>query len=136
MPLAEDLQEVVGGLVRRMRSVSPARELSLTQVSILKRLDREGPAAVADLARADKIRHQSAATAVAALVERGLVDKTPDQHDLRRKLLRITPEGRRILIERRDVGHEHLADLIADRLSAAERQQVALSLILLRRLLD
>jgi len=136
VPLAEDLQEVVGALVRLMRSVSPASGMSLSQVSILKRLDREGPATVADLARADKIRHQSAATAVAALVDRGLLRKTPDEHDLRRKLLEITPDGRRILAERRDAGHEHLADLVDDRLTAAEREQVATSLTLLRRLLD
>ena len=136
LPMAEDLQEVVGALVRLMRSVSPASGLSLSQVSILKRLDREGPATVADLARADKIRHQSAATAVAALVEQGLLHKTPDEHDLRRKLLMITDDGRRILAERRDAGQEHLAELIDERFTAAEREHIARSLELLRRLLD
>ncbi|MBU3066756.1 MarR family transcriptional regulator [Nocardia sp. NEAU-G5] len=134
--LAEDLQQLVGVLVRRMRTASPARELSLTQVSILKRLDREGPATVADLARADKIRHQSAATAVATLVDRGLLHKSPDKHDLRRKLLHLTPEGHRILAERREAGHEHLADLLAERFTTAERAHIAGSLVLLRRLLD
>jgi DNA-binding MarR family transcriptional regulator len=134
--LAEDLQQLVGVLVRRMRTASPARELSLTQVSILKRLDREGPATVADLARADKIRHQSAATAVAALVDRGLLAKSPDEHDLRRKLLHLTPDGRRILAERREAGHEHLATLLADRFTLTERTHIADSLQLLHRLLD
>ena len=41
-----------------MRSVSPAHDVSLSQVSLLKRLGREGPHAVADLSRLDKITRQ------------------------------------------------------------------------------
>ncbi|WP_433684049.1 MarR family winged helix-turn-helix transcriptional regulator [Nocardia sp. CA-119907] len=134
--IAEELQSIVGALVRSMRSASPGRELSLSQVSVLKRLDREGPATVSDLARADKLRHQSVAATVAALVERGLVHRTVDSEDLRRKLLILTEDGRALLTERRLAGHEHLAELIDDRLTAAERKQLATSLPLLRRLLD
>jgi hypothetical protein len=53
-----------------------------------------------------------------------------------RHVLEITPDGRRILAERRDPGHDHLADLIDDRLTAADQDQVATSLTLPRRLLD
>lgn len=134
--IAEELQSIVGALVRRMRSASPGRELSLSQVSVLKRLDREGPATVSDLARADKLRHQSVAATVAALVDRGLVSRTVDSEDLRRKLLILTEDGRALLTERRLAGHGHLAELIDDRLTAAERKQLATSLPLLRRLLD
>ncbi|MFX0575284.1 MarR family winged helix-turn-helix transcriptional regulator [Nocardia nepalensis] len=134
--IAEELQSVVGALVRRMRAVSPGRELSLSQVSVLKRLDREGPATVADLARADKLRHQSMAATVATLVDRGLLRRTTDSFDLRRKLLTLTEGGRALLTERRMTGQEHLAELIGDRLNAAERERVAASLVLLRRLLD
>jgi DNA-binding MarR family transcriptional regulator len=135
-PLAEHLQMVVAALVRRQRSVSPARELTLSQVSILKRLDREGPATVADLARAEKIRHQSVAATVAVLVERGWVRRVTDESDLRRRLLTITDEGLRILAERREAGHEHLADLLAERFTADERTHIARSVVLFQRLLD
>ncbi|MFJ4651961.1 MarR family winged helix-turn-helix transcriptional regulator [Nocardia sp. NPDC088792] len=134
--LADELQDVVGALVRRMRSASPSREVSLTQVSILKRLDREGTATVADLARADKIRHQSVNVAVAALIERGLVHKTADTADLRRKLLGLTDAGRTLLAERREAGSGHIAELIADRMDQAEQQQVSAALVLLRRLIE
>ncbi|MGW4245746.1 MarR family winged helix-turn-helix transcriptional regulator [Nocardia sp. NPDC004722] len=133
--IAEELQAVVSGLVRRMRAVSPSRDVSPSQVSILKRLDRDGPATVADLARADQIRHQSVATAVAALVERGLLSRTTDDHDLRRKLLSITETGRALLSERRGAGHGHIAELIGERLTGAERRQLAESLPLLERLI-
>ena len=68
--IADELQLVVGALVRQMRSVSPARDTSLSQVSILKRLDREGPHTVAELARLDKITHQSVTVPVNALAGR------------------------------------------------------------------
>lgn len=134
--IADELQVVVGALVRRARAVSPAREVTLSQVSILKRLDREGPHTVAGLARLDKISHQSVAVSVAGLVDRGLVRRVPDAHDGRRKLLILTGEGERLLAERREAGHESLTEAIAGRLSDAERAHLSQALVLLRRLLD
>ncbi|MFE4456287.1 MarR family winged helix-turn-helix transcriptional regulator [Nocardia tengchongensis] len=134
--LADNLQSVVGALVRRMRAASPRRAISLSQVSILKRLDREGQATVADLARADKIRHQSVATAAATLIDRDLIRRTTDPTDLRRKLLELTPAGRELLTERREAGSGHLADLLDERMTATERKQLSQALDLLRRLID
>jgi DNA-binding MarR family transcriptional regulator len=133
--IADELQFVVGALVRQMRSVSPARDMSLSQVSILKRLDREGPHAVAELARLDKITHQSITVSVNALVDRGLVRRVADTGDLRRKLLVITGDGTQLLAGRREAGLENLASAIADRLSNAERTRLSQALPLMRRLL-
>ena len=134
--IADELQFVVGALVRQMRSVSPARDMSLSQVSILKRLDREGPHAVAELARLDKITHQSVTVSVNALVDRGLVRRVADSGDLRRTLLVITGDGTQLLAERREAGLENLASAIAYRLSDAERTRLSQALPLMRRLLD
>ncbi|MFF0456946.1 MarR family winged helix-turn-helix transcriptional regulator [Nocardia africana] len=134
--IAEELQSVVGALVRRMRSASPARRISLSQLSILKRLDREGPATVADLARADKVRHQTVAVAVSALEGRGLLMRTPDPDDQRRKRLHITDAGLDLLSERREAGYGHLAELIATRLTPAEQRQLAATLPILSKLLE
>jgi DNA-binding MarR family transcriptional regulator len=133
--IADELQSVVGALVRQMRSVSPARDISLSQVSILKRLDREGPHTVADLARLDKITHQSVTVSVNTLVDRGLVRRAADPGDLRRKLLIITGEGIRLLAERREAGLENLATVISERLDEPERAQLSRALELMRRLL-
>lgn len=134
--IADELQFLLGALVRQARAVSPARAVNLSQVSILKRLEREGPHTVADLARLDKITHQSVAVSVAGLVDRGLVRRVPDSTDLRRKLLVITQEGERLLAERREAGRENFTDAIAGRLSGAERARLSEALVLLRRLLD
>ena len=133
--IADELQLVVGALVRQMRSVSPRRDISLSQVSILKRLDREGPRTVAELARLDKITHQSVTVLVNALVGRGMVRRVSDQDDLRRRLLVITSDGMQLLAERREAGLENLANVIADRLSDAERALLSQALPLMRRLL-
>jgi DNA-binding MarR family transcriptional regulator len=133
--IADELQSVVGALVRQMRSVSPARDISMSQVSILKRLDREGPHTVADLARLDKITHQSVTVSVNTLVDRGLVRRAADPGDLRRKLLIITGEGIRLLAERREAGLENLATVISERLDEPERAQLSRALELMRRLL-
>jgi DNA-binding MarR family transcriptional regulator len=133
--VADELQFVVGALVRQMRSVSPAHDISLSQVSILKRLDREGFHTVADLARLDKITHQSVTVSVNALANRGLVRRVADQDDLRRKLLVITDDGAQLLAERREAGLESLASAITDRLSDAERTRLSQALPLMRRLL-
>jgi DNA-binding MarR family transcriptional regulator len=62
--------------------------------------------------------------------------RTADEHDLRRKLLVITDEGRQLLTERSAAGYEHLADLITDRMNDAEQKHLSKSLMLLRRLID
>ncbi|GAA1663938.1 MarR family winged helix-turn-helix transcriptional regulator [Fodinicola feengrottensis] len=134
--IADELQFVVGALVRRQRAVSPAAAVTLSQVSILKRLDRDGPYTVADLARLDKITHQSITVSVTSLVERSLVRRVPDPHDQRRKLLVITADGQRLLTERREAGHDNLTDAIASRLSRTEQAHLSGALGLLRRLLD
>lgn len=133
--IGDELQFMVGALVRQMRSASPAHNISLSQVSVLKRLDREGPHAVADLARLEKITHQSITVSVDALAERGLVRRIPDPGDRRRKLVTITSDGQRLLTERREAGAENLAAAIASRLTGAERAHLARAIPLMRRLL-
>lgn len=133
--IADELQLVVAALVRQMRSASPAHNISMSQVTVLKRLARAGPHAVADLARLDKITHQSVTASVDALAGRGLVSRVPDPGDRRRKLVSITGEGLRLLAERREANVEDLAVAIASRLNRNERASLARAIPLLRRLL-
>jgi len=134
--VADGLQFVVGALVRQMRSVSPSHDISLSQVSVLKRLDREGPRTIADLARLDKITHQSVTASVDALADRGLVRRVPDPGDRRRKLVTITGGGQKLLTERREAGAENLTAAIASRLTGTERAHLARAISLMRRLLS
>lgn len=93
--LAEELAIAIGLLVRRIRANAPPelREFSWTQKGVLSRLEREGPATAADLARAEAVKPQSMAVAIASLVELGLVERTPHPTDGRQMNIRLTSKG-------------------------------------------
>ncbi|MCX5072398.1 MarR family transcriptional regulator [Streptomyces sp. NBC_00513] len=132
---AEELQLALGMLVRQMRAAAGGG-ISLSQMSVLKRLDRLGPCTASELARAEKIRPQSVIATVNSLQAEGLVVRTPHPTDGRRRPISLTPEGRALVSERREAGHGRLAELIVERLSPAEQRMVADVVPLLRRLAE
>lgn len=132
---AEELQLALGLLVRQMRAAAGGG-ITLSQMSVLKRLDRLGPHTASELARAEKIRPQSVIATVNALEAEGLVVRTPHPTDGRRLPISLTPEGRALVSERREAGHGRLAELIAERLSPSEQRMVAEVVPLLRRLAE
>lgn len=132
---AEELQLTLGMLVRQMRTAA-GDGLSLSQVSVLKRLEKLGPSTASDLARAEKIRSQSVMATVTTLQADGYVTRTPHPTDGRRLLISLTPEGRALVRERREAGHGRIAELIAERLTPAEQRLLAEAVPLLRRLAE
>ncbi|MER5811227.1 MarR family transcriptional regulator [Streptomyces sp. NPDC002033] len=132
---AEELQLALGMLVRQMRAATGGG-ISLSQMSVLKRLDRLGEATSADLARAEKIRPQSLIATVNSLRADGYVTRTPHPTDGRRLLVSLTDRGRALVRERREAGHGRLAELMAERLTPGERRLLAEAVPLLRRLAE
>ena len=63
----QDFTQAIGLLVRRLRAAGRSQDLSLTESAVLARLDREGPATTADLARAEGVKPQSMGATVSAL---------------------------------------------------------------------
>jgi DNA-binding MarR family transcriptional regulator len=70
---------------------------------------------------------------VADLEEAGLVARTPDASDARRRLIALTPGGRQVLRDRRSARSERLADVLASDFTESERQQLAAAGPLLER---
>ncbi|MEV7726413.1 MarR family transcriptional regulator [Streptomyces sp. NPDC087917] len=132
---AEELQLALGMLVRQMRAASQGG-ISLSQMSVLKRLDRLGPSTAAELARAEKIRPQSAIATVHSLLTEGYVLRTPHPTDGRRLLISLTERGRTLVRERREAGQGRIAELMAGRLSPEEQVRLAEAVPLLRRLAE
>src|SRR5436853_2010628 len=91
----------MGREVRRLRQAHQPGELTLTEVSVLARLDRDGPASPGGLAESERVRPQAMANTLAALEQRELVTRTPDPFDGRRVAMSITSSGRRLLLGRR-----------------------------------
>lgn len=133
MRMAADLRACLGPLVRRLRQVRPDGELTLSQTSVLVRIDREGPTTPGRLADAEGIRAQSMCTIVSALQERGLVVRSPDPDDGRRVVVSLTAAGVEGLHGARRERARRLTRAIDDELSAAEREQLAAALPLLAR---
>jgi len=132
--LASDLRVVIGQLVRRLRA--ERRDLSLAQVTVLGRLDRVGPCGVSDLAAGERVRPQSMASTVAALLAAGLVSRAPDPGDRRRVLIALTRAGREALAVDRRRREGWLADAIRGDLSPTEQRALADAAVLLARIAE
>jgi DNA-binding MarR family transcriptional regulator len=132
--IAGDLRVVIGSLIRRLRA--ERRDMSLAQVTVLGRVDRDGPAAISALAGSEHVRPQSMAATVAALEAAGLVTRRPDAADRRRVVIDLTPEGRDALAADRRRREGWLADAIERDLTVDERRTLADAVRLLRRLAD
>ncbi|MFB6819678.1 MarR family winged helix-turn-helix transcriptional regulator [Streptomyces sp. NPDC056347] len=132
--LAVRLSAVVGRLLRRLRATSSGGLLTPTQRAVLARLDREGPATTAALARAEYVRPQSMRLTLGALENQGLVGRSPDPDDGRKSVVSLTAAGAATLAEVRAAKHDWLAEALAAGLDGAERRTVAEAVELLDRL--
>jgi len=79
--LAAELAAVAGRLKRRLREEANFGDFTPSQISVIQRLERDGPATVTALAQAEGVRPQSMGATVAVLREAGLVEGTPDPND-------------------------------------------------------
>jgi DNA-binding MarR family transcriptional regulator len=91
----EDFAMALGLLVRRIRAgaAPDLQEFSWTQQAVLRRLEKNGPATSADLARAEGVRPQSMSTALGLLEEMGLVERKPHPTDGRQINMKLTARG-------------------------------------------
>ena len=119
-----DFARTIGRLTRRLRAAAAQHELSLTESAVLARLDREGPATTAELARAEGMRPQSMSAAIAALEERGLIDRRPHPSDGRQVNITLTEKGAAVRNSSRDLKRAWLAQATGT-LEEEERQILA-----------
>ena len=134
--LAAELRALVGKLKRRLREQANTGDLTPSQVSVVLRLEREGPATTSNLARAEGMRPQSMATVVAALEAAGLVEGAPDPTDGRQTLMSLTDACRKMILDGRAARQDWLSRTLQARLSAQEQDTLAGAVELLKRLVD
>jgi DNA-binding MarR family transcriptional regulator len=130
-----DLRVVVGRIVRRLRQAHATGEATLSELSVLSRLDREGPATPGELAALERVRPQAMGATLTALEQRGLVGRTPDTGDGRRVLMSVTAAGRRVLVDRRSLNTQRMAHALQG-LSQADQRRLVSMIPLLERLAD
>ncbi|MGO8947604.1 MAG: MarR family winged helix-turn-helix transcriptional regulator [Ktedonobacterales bacterium] len=129
-----ELRALIGRLSRRLRQAQTADEITLSQASVLKRLEQDGPATTVVLAAAERVRPQSLGATLSALEHLGLVARRPDPDDGRCVVITLTPAGQEALDGVRRNRDELLARALADGFTEGERQALIMTLPLLDRL--
>ena|ERR1700754_2950236 len=109
---AAALQIAVGRLVRRLRQTHVPGDLTLSEASVLSRLDRDGATTSSELANGERVKPQAMGATIQTLEQRALVSRAPDPDDGRRVVITITPDGRRLLTDRRSLKTHALAEAI------------------------
>jgi len=136
LALASELRGLVGQFKRLFRDQASLGDMTLSQVAVLGRLDRDGPATVSSLARVAGVRPQSMGATVAALETAGLVSGAPDPNDGRQTIWSLTPACREWIRLGRAAREDWLFHKIQQKLSAGEQEQLASGLALLKRLTE
>ncbi|MFI7029324.1 MarR family winged helix-turn-helix transcriptional regulator [Microbispora rosea] len=121
---AGDAWVAVSRLVRRLRELDAAGDLSSGQVSVLVRLAKHGPASASELAAAERVRPQSMAAIVQALERAGLVERHRDPEDGRRQLVTLTELGRERRLDDRRAREAWLARALQDHCTEAQLRTI------------
>jgi DNA-binding MarR family transcriptional regulator len=111
----EDFVMALGLLLRRIRADAPPelREFSWTQKAVLRRLEKDGPATSADLARAEGVKPQSMGTALELLEKMGLVERKAHRTDGRQINIKLTARGITLRRNTKEATHAWLSQAIA-----------------------
>lgn len=134
--LAGELRISLGKLIRRVREQAHSGDFTSAQKSVLLRLDRDGPATVSALARAESVRPQSMRVTVASLESMGAISGKPDPTDGRQTLIALTPRFHKKIKASRTAKDDWLLQALQAQLSPQEQAELAAAVKLLQRLAD
>jgi DNA-binding MarR family transcriptional regulator len=137
--VAHDLRLAVGRLARRMRQLyaqGRGDQLTFTELAVLSRLHRDGPATASQLANGEQVTAQAVGAAIGALHQRGLVERTPDSQDRRKTIVSLTDPGRSAFTVRQQTVIDRMVGAVESSYTPAERRQLAAAAPLLERLAD
>jgi DNA-binding MarR family transcriptional regulator len=134
--LAAEIRTVCGKLKRRLSEHGGRNDLTPSQISVLLRLEKDGPATVSSLARAEGMRPQSMSAIVTPLRESGLISGAPDSGDGRQTVMSLTRKCLKWIQEGRAARQDWLTATISQKLSIHEQEKLDAALELLTRLVE
>ncbi|WP_042940124.1 MarR family transcriptional regulator [Rhodococcus sp. AW25M09] len=97
--LASDLSLAVVRLTRHLRGRRVDSQVSLTQLSALATLSREGAMTPGALAARERVQPPSMTRVIASLAELGLVGRTPHPTDGRQVIVSLSPAGEELIAD-------------------------------------
>jgi DNA-binding MarR family transcriptional regulator len=131
--LASELRMGVMRLARRLRQQRTESGLTLTQLSALGTLSRQGPCTPGELAALERVQPPSMTRVLAHLEDRGLVRRTPHPSDRRQVLVALTEAALELIAADRRRREAWLVAHLAD-LDPTERALLREAVPLLERL--
>ncbi|MEU6135774.1 MarR family transcriptional regulator [Nocardioides sp. NPDC047086] len=135
MASGRDLSLALEKVVRLVREVSTAGDISPTAATVLGVLARTGTQRVTDLARIAGVSQPAMTQLVNRLTQQELLARVADDADRRAVLVEITDAGREVLETRRGQ-RAGVLDAALARVSAEDRAAIAAALPALDRLVD
>jgi DNA-binding MarR family transcriptional regulator len=112
--LASDLSLAVVRLARQLRFRRPDSPVSLSQLSALATLSKEGPMTPGSLAVRERVRPPSMTRVIASLAELGFVDRAAHPDDGRQVLVSVSQSGAELIEIERRASREWLQQRLAE----------------------
>jgi DNA-binding MarR family transcriptional regulator len=134
--LAAELRTTLGQLKRKLRQHGERYDLTSSQIAVILRLEKDGPATVSSLARAEGMRPQSMSAVITPLQEMGFVAGAADPNDGRKMHMSLTKACKKQIEDGRAARQDWLAQAIQQKLSPQEQKRVASAARLLARLTE
>jgi DNA-binding MarR family transcriptional regulator len=133
--LAGDLSLAVVRLARQLRFRRAESPISLTQLSALSTLAKEGAMTPGALAVRERVRPPSMTRVIASLAELGYVARAPHPDDGRQVLVTVSPAGTDLIEDERRASQEWLTRRLA-RLAPEERRTLLVAADLMTAMVD
>jgi DNA-binding MarR family transcriptional regulator len=134
--LAAELRTTLGHLKRKLRQHGGQHDLTSSQIAVILRLEKDGPATASSLARAEGMRPQSMSAVIAPLEEMGFVAGMADPDDGRKTLMSLTKACKKSIEDGRAARQDWLAQAIQQKLSPQEQKKLSSVIRLLARLTE
>jgi DNA-binding MarR family transcriptional regulator len=135
LAIADRLHSTAIHLLRRLRKQDIATGEGPARLSALSVLVFGGPKTLGELAAAEQVKPPTMSRMVAGLARSRLIEITADSRDARRKRIRATAKGARLLQKGRQLRIAYLASHL-DRLDAEELSKLGEAVEILKRLLE
>jgi DNA-binding MarR family transcriptional regulator len=133
--LASDLSLAVVRLARQLRFRRPDSPVSLSQLSALATLSKEGPMTPGSLAVRERVRPPSMTRVIASLAELGFVDRAAHPDDGRQVLVSVSQSGAELIEIERRASREWLQQRLAE-FTTDERRTLAAAADLITAIVD
>jgi DNA-binding MarR family transcriptional regulator len=133
--LASELALAVIRLARQLRFRQPDSTVSLSQLSALSTLSKEGAMTPGALAVRERVRPPSMTRVIASLAELGFVARTPHPADGRQVLVSVSDAGVHLVESERRASQEWLRSRLAE-LEPDQRATLLEAACLMKTLVD